>query len=131
VKPIAWKLPRELDALDGVGRIVAVTDDVPEARRPARRSAPVHVRHAVEYHAGILEAIRARDPEQARRADHIEQAQEDLRVYVLKARPPERSPSYPPCGRAVRAAATSVATSRSSISSNTSRSVDDLDDMDA
>jgi hypothetical protein len=35
-------------------------------------------------------AIRARDPEQARRAmhDHIEQTQEDLRPYVLKTEPP-------------------------------------------
>jgi DNA-binding GntR family transcriptional regulator len=44
-------------------------------------------RHALEYHAAILESIRAGDPEQARRAmdDHIEQTQGDLRVYVLNA----------------------------------------------
>jgi DNA-binding FadR family transcriptional regulator len=45
--------------------------------------------HALEYHAAILDAIRAADAEQARRAmhDHIEQTRDDLRAYVLKAEP--------------------------------------------
>jgi DNA-binding GntR family transcriptional regulator len=42
-----------------------------------------------EAHAAILEAMRAGDAEQARRAmhDHIEQTRDDLRGYVLKTEP--------------------------------------------
>jgi GntR family transcriptional regulator, transcriptional repressor for pyruvate dehydrogenase complex len=46
-------------------------------------------RHALAHHAAILEAIRAGAPERARRAmhDHIQQTEDDLRVYVLEAEP--------------------------------------------
>jgi GntR family transcriptional repressor for pyruvate dehydrogenase complex len=74
----------------GNGLIAALLDPLSRLLVPARRQTSEVGeirRHALEYHAAILESIRAGDSEQARRAmhDHIEQTQEDLRLYVLKA----------------------------------------------
>jgi GntR family transcriptional regulator, transcriptional repressor for pyruvate dehydrogenase complex len=74
----------------GNGLIAALLDPLSRLLVPARRQTSEVAdirRHALEYHAAILESIRARDAERARRAmhDHIEQTQEDLRLYVLKA----------------------------------------------
>jgi GntR family transcriptional regulator, transcriptional repressor for pyruvate dehydrogenase complex len=74
----------------GNGLIAALLDPLSRLLVPARRQTSEFAdirRHALEYHAAILESVRARDPERARRAmhDHIEQTQEDLRLYVLKA----------------------------------------------
>jgi GntR family transcriptional repressor for pyruvate dehydrogenase complex len=77
-------------AAAGNGLIAALLDPLSRLLVPARRQTSEFDdirRHALAYHAGILEAIRAGDPEQARRAmhDHIQQTQEDLRRYVLNA----------------------------------------------
>jgi GntR family transcriptional regulator, transcriptional repressor for pyruvate dehydrogenase complex len=77
----------------GNGLIAALLDPLSRLLVPARRQTSEFDdirRHALEYHTAILEAIQARDPEQARRAmhDHIDQTQEDLRVYVLEPEPP-------------------------------------------
>jgi DNA-binding FadR family transcriptional regulator len=74
----------------GNGLIAALLDPLSRLLVPARRQTSEFDdirRHALEYHAAILEAIRAGDAEQARRAmhDHIEQTRDDLRAYVLKA----------------------------------------------
>ena len=76
----------------GNGLIAALLDPLSRLLVPARRqTSEVDTirRHALEYHAAILDAVRAGDPERARRAmhDHIEQTREDLRVYVLAAEP--------------------------------------------
>jgi GntR family transcriptional regulator, transcriptional repressor for pyruvate dehydrogenase complex len=77
----------------GNGLIAALLDPLSRLLVPARRQTSEFGeirRHALEYHAAILESIRTGDPEQARRAmhDHIEQTEEDLRRYVLKADSP-------------------------------------------
>jgi GntR family transcriptional repressor for pyruvate dehydrogenase complex len=81
-----------LDAA-GNGLIAALLGPLSRLLVPARRQTSEFDdirRHALDYHAAIVEAIRASDPEQARRAmhDHIDQTQEDLRVYVLRTESP-------------------------------------------
>jgi GntR family transcriptional regulator, transcriptional repressor for pyruvate dehydrogenase complex len=81
-----------LDAA-GNGLIAALLGPLSRLLVPARRQTSEFDdirRHALDYHAAIVEAIRASDPEEARRAmhDHIEQTQEDLRVYVLRTESP-------------------------------------------
>jgi GntR family transcriptional repressor for pyruvate dehydrogenase complex len=76
----------------GNGLIAALLDPLSRLLVPARRQTSEFDdirRHALEYHAAILEAIRAGDAEQARRAmhDHIEQTRDDLRAYVLGSEP--------------------------------------------
>jgi GntR family transcriptional repressor for pyruvate dehydrogenase complex len=76
----------------GNGLIAALLDPLSRLLVPARRQTSEFDdirRHALEYHAAILDAIRAKDPEQARHAmhDHIEQTRDDLHAYVLKAEP--------------------------------------------
>jgi hypothetical protein len=80
----------------GNGLIAALLDPLSRLLVPARRQTSEFEdirRHALEYHAAILEAVRAADAEQARRAmhDHIGQAREDLRVYVLKTESSEHA----------------------------------------
>jgi GntR family transcriptional regulator, transcriptional repressor for pyruvate dehydrogenase complex len=84
-----------LDAA-GNGLIAALLDPLSQLLIPARQQTSEFKdirRHALEYHAAIFEAIGAGDPERARRAmhDHIEQTREDLRSYVLKAKPSEQA----------------------------------------
>jgi GntR family transcriptional regulator, transcriptional repressor for pyruvate dehydrogenase complex len=74
----------------GNGLIAALLDPLSRLLVPARRQTSEFDdirRHALGHHAAILEAIRAGDRDQARRAmdQHIEQTQEDLRIYVLEA----------------------------------------------
>jgi GntR family transcriptional repressor for pyruvate dehydrogenase complex len=81
----------------GNGLIAALLDPLSRLLVPARRQTSQFDdirRHALAYHGAILEAIRAGDPEEARRAmhDHIEQTQRDLRVYVLKAESSSQAP---------------------------------------
>jgi DNA-binding FadR family transcriptional regulator len=81
-------------AAAGNGLIAALLDPLSQLLTPARRQTSEFQeirRHALEYHSAVLEAIRAGDSERARRAmhDHIEQTQQDLRSYVLKAKPSE------------------------------------------
>jgi hypothetical protein len=75
-----------------VGRSLTGTAGL-EASRPI-----ILARDARRAGDALPTAIRARDLEQARRAvhDHIEQTQEDLRLYVLKTEPPARPPELPP-----------------------------------
>ena len=81
-----------LDAA-GNGLIAALLGPLSRLLVPARHQTSEFDdirRHALDYHAAIVEAIRAGDTEQARRAmhDHIDQTQEDLRVYVLRTESP-------------------------------------------
>jgi GntR family transcriptional repressor for pyruvate dehydrogenase complex len=81
-------------AAAGNGLIAALLDPLSQLLIPARRQTSEFKeirRHALEYHAAVLEAICAGDSERARHAmhDHIEQTQQDLRSYVLKAKPSE------------------------------------------
>jgi GntR family transcriptional regulator, transcriptional repressor for pyruvate dehydrogenase complex len=80
----------------GNGLIAALLDPLSRLLVPARRQTSEFAdirRHALEHHGTILDAIRAGDTEQARRAmyDHIEQTQEDLHAYVLKVEPSDQS----------------------------------------
>jgi GntR family transcriptional repressor for pyruvate dehydrogenase complex len=79
----------------GNGLIAALLDPLSRLLVPARRQTSEFDeirRHALQHHAAILQAIRAGNPEQARRAmhAHIEQTQDDLHAFVLKAGPSGR-----------------------------------------